>query len=181
MAANLNAQGKYAQAQPLLEKALEIRRRLLTDDHPDTAFSYNNVAANLNAQGKYAQAQPLYEKALEIERRLLTDDHPITAGGYDNFAGNLSAQGKYLEARDQWLRGVKSLDSARLAAVFTGLERAGTRRFSAPPWPQCWPASVSRPRRGSGSRKIWAVASWTSWPHARTIGSHQPSGPASAN
>ena len=36
------------------EKALEIRRRLLTDDHPDTAQSYNNVAANLNAQGKYA-------------------------------------------------------------------------------------------------------------------------------
>ena len=35
MAANLNAQGKYAQAQPLYEKALEIRRRLLTDDHPE--------------------------------------------------------------------------------------------------------------------------------------------------
>ena len=79
VAYNLNAQGKYAQAQPLYEKALEIRRRLLTDDHPDTANSYNNVAANLNAQGKYAQAQPLYEKALEIHRRLLTDDHPDTA------------------------------------------------------------------------------------------------------
>ena len=36
----LYAQGKYAQAQPLLEKALEIRRRLLTDDHPDTAQTY---------------------------------------------------------------------------------------------------------------------------------------------
>ena len=31
---NLNAQGKYALAQPLFEKALEIRRRLLTDEHP---------------------------------------------------------------------------------------------------------------------------------------------------
>ena len=40
-------------------EGLEIHRRLLTDDHPDTAVSYNNVAANLNAQGKYAQAQPL--------------------------------------------------------------------------------------------------------------------------
>jgi Tetratricopeptide repeat len=39
VAMNLNAQGKYAQAQPLLEKALEITRRLLTDDHPDTATS----------------------------------------------------------------------------------------------------------------------------------------------
>ena len=56
---------------PLYEKALEIHRRLLTDDHPDTAKSYGNLAVNLNAQGKYAEAQPLYEKALEIHRRLL--------------------------------------------------------------------------------------------------------------
>ncbi len=98
-AETLTAQGKYAQAQPLFEKALEIRRRLLTDDHPDTAESYNNVADNLNAQGKYAQAQPLYEKALEISRRLLTDDHPDTADSYNNLAFNLNAQGKYAQAQ----------------------------------------------------------------------------------
>jgi tetratricopeptide (TPR) repeat protein len=95
----LNAQGKYAQAQPLYEKALEIRRRLLTDDHPDTAGSYNNLAFNLKAQGKYTQAQPLYEKALEISRRLLTDDHPHTALSYNNLASSLHDQGKYAEAQ----------------------------------------------------------------------------------
>ena len=99
MAANLNAQGKYAQAQPLYEKALEIYRRKLTDDHPVTAGGYNNVALNLNAQGKYAQAQPLYEKALEIRRRLLTDDHPDTAISYGNVAANLGAQGNYAAAQ----------------------------------------------------------------------------------
>ena len=93
------AQGKYAQAQPLLEKALEIRRRLLTDDHPDTAGSYNTVTYILTAQGKYAQAQPLLEKALEIYRRLLTDDHPDTANSYNNLAMNLNAQGKYAQAQ----------------------------------------------------------------------------------
>ena len=35
-----------------MEKALEINRRLLTDDHPDTAFFYINVAGNLMHQGK---------------------------------------------------------------------------------------------------------------------------------
>src|SRR5439155_1136562 len=88
-------QGKYATAQPLFEKSLEIRRRLLTDDHPSTAVSYNNEAQNLAAQGEYAAAQPLYEKALEIDRRLLTDDHPLTALCYDSVAGNLDSQGKY--------------------------------------------------------------------------------------
>jgi tetratricopeptide (TPR) repeat protein len=94
----LDAQGKYAQAQPLYEKALEIRRRLLTDEHPLTAMSYNNLAQNLDAQGKYAQAQPLHEKALGIRRRLLTDDHLDTAGSYNNLAYNLYAQGKYTAA-----------------------------------------------------------------------------------
>jgi len=98
-ATTLKDQGKYARAQPLFEKALEICRRLLTDDHPDTAASYNKVAYILNAQGKSAQAQPLYEKALEIRRRLLTDDHPDTALSYNNLAANLNAQGKYALAQ----------------------------------------------------------------------------------
>jgi tetratricopeptide (TPR) repeat protein len=98
-ATTLDEQGKYAQAQQLYEKALEISRRLLTDDHPDTAESYNSLAYNLNAQGKYTQAQPLYENALEISRRLLTDDHPHTAIGYNNVAHNLDDQGKYAQAR----------------------------------------------------------------------------------
>ncbi|MGO9465624.1 MAG: tetratricopeptide repeat protein [Isosphaeraceae bacterium] len=42
----LSQQGKYAAAQPLYEKALEIYRRRLGDDHPRTAGSYNSVAAN---------------------------------------------------------------------------------------------------------------------------------------
>jgi len=65
---------------------------VLTDNHPDTAASYNNVAYNLTDQGKYAQAQPLYEKALELDRRLLTDEHPDTAAIYNNLAYNLNAK-----------------------------------------------------------------------------------------
>ena len=56
-------QGKDAEAEPLFQKALEIRRRVLGEDHPNTANSYNGVAYNLNAQGKTAEAQPLYQKA----------------------------------------------------------------------------------------------------------------------
>ena len=95
----LGGQGKYAAAEPLREKVLEIRRRLLTDDHPDTAENYNNLAVNLYIQGKYARAQPLFEKALEIRRRALTDDHPDTAASYRNLAANLNAQGKSAQAQ----------------------------------------------------------------------------------
>ena len=94
----LEAQEKYAQAQPLLEKALDERRRLLGDDHPDTAQSCFNAAYMMRSQGKYAQAQPLFERALEIHRRLLGDDHPDTANSYDGLANNLREQGEYARA-----------------------------------------------------------------------------------
>ena len=182
MAVNLDAQGKYAQAQPLYEKALEIRRRLLTDDHPDTAMSYNNLAINLNAQGKYAQAQPLFEKALEIRRRLLTDDHPDTATSYNNLAGNLNAQGKYLEARDRWLQCGEEPGQGPAPGR---LHRTGTRggtKESARPALAAVLARLGQPAEaGSRWRKTWAAACSTSWPPARTGGSHPPSEPDSAN
>jgi tetratricopeptide (TPR) repeat protein len=90
----LEAQEKYAQAQPLFEKVLEICRRRPIDDRRLAADISMWSAANLHGQGKYAQAQPLIESGLEIYRRLLTDDHHYTAAGYIYLAANLNAQGE---------------------------------------------------------------------------------------
>jgi tetratricopeptide (TPR) repeat protein len=95
----LEAKGRYREAQPLYQQALDIRRKVLGEDHADTASSYNNVAYNLNAQGQYAQAQPLYQKALEIRRKVLGEDHPDTAQSYNNVAYNLDSQGRYAQAQ----------------------------------------------------------------------------------
>jgi hypothetical protein len=57
VAANLNAQGHYAEAQPLCGKALAISLRVLGEGHFNTALSYHTVAVNLNAQGHYAKAE----------------------------------------------------------------------------------------------------------------------------
>ena len=64
VAASLDAQGKYAEAQPLYEHAVEIQRRLLGDDHPGTASIYNHLAWNLNAQGKYSEARGRWQQAV---------------------------------------------------------------------------------------------------------------------
>ena len=61
-------QGKYAQADPLYTTALEVRRRILGDLHPDTLQSMSNMATLYTAQGKYAQAEQLYERTLQIRR-----------------------------------------------------------------------------------------------------------------
>jgi tetratricopeptide (TPR) repeat protein len=91
--------GRYAEAQPLLEKALAIYRQALGEDHPQTARGYNDVAYSLANQRKYGEAQPLFEKALAICRKTLGEEHPHTAFGYNNVAGNLHAQWKYGEAQ----------------------------------------------------------------------------------
>jgi CHAT domain-containing protein/tetratricopeptide (TPR) repeat protein len=89
----------HRQAQSALEKILALRRKVLGDDHPDTAAAYNDLAYNLDAQGRYAAAQPLFGKALAILRKALGEDHPKTAVGYSNAARNLHAQGRYAAAQ----------------------------------------------------------------------------------
>jgi tetratricopeptide (TPR) repeat protein len=78
--------GEYVKALPLLEKALGIRERVLGEEHPDTATSYNNLAHLYQSMGDYAKALPLYEKALAICERVLGEEHPSTATSYNNLA-----------------------------------------------------------------------------------------------
>jgi CHAT domain-containing protein/tetratricopeptide (TPR) repeat protein len=99
-ATELLNKGRSREAQPLLENVLAVRRKILGEEHPDTATGYNNLAYNLNAQGKYAAAEEGFLKALAIRRKALGEDHPDTAGSYTNLAANQIAQGKYAEAEE---------------------------------------------------------------------------------
>ena len=97
-AIQLYRQGRYGEAEPRLKQALEIHRRVLGDDHPATATSFNNLALLYRAQGRYGEAEPLFQKALAIRRRILGDDHPDTASSLNNLAELYRAQGRYGEA-----------------------------------------------------------------------------------
>ena len=107
VASNLNAQGRYEEAEPLYRKGLEISQRVLGEEHPSTATSYNNVASNLDDQGRYEEAEPLYRKGLEISQRVLGEEHPSTATSYNNVASNLDDQGRYEEAEPLYRKGLE--------------------------------------------------------------------------
>ena len=47
------AQGRYGEAEPLYQRALKIREKVLGPEHPDVAHSLNNLAALYHAQGRY--------------------------------------------------------------------------------------------------------------------------------
>ncbi len=70
--------GRYAEAEPLFEEALQIREGKLPSDDPERATSLNNLARLYRAQGRYAEAEPLMKRALAIMEKVLGPDHPNT-------------------------------------------------------------------------------------------------------
>ena len=64
------AQGDLADTRRLHEQVLEVRRRVLGEEHPDTIRSMNNLAVILRAQGNLARAHKIYEQVLEVRRIL---------------------------------------------------------------------------------------------------------------
>jgi tetratricopeptide (TPR) repeat protein len=98
VAEQLQARHRYAEAAAVWRDVLGLRRKVLGEEHPDTATSYNEVAVCLNAQGKHAQALPLYEKALAIWKKVLGEEHPDTALSYNNLAFCLNEQGRHAQA-----------------------------------------------------------------------------------
>jgi hypothetical protein len=51
--------GLYPEAQRQAERAVELRRRVLGEQHPDTLESMYLLARSLHSEGKVAQAEPI--------------------------------------------------------------------------------------------------------------------------
>jgi tetratricopeptide (TPR) repeat protein len=98
------SQGRYGEAEPLLEKALELRRSLLGEKHPDFATSLNDLAALYRDQGRYVEAEPLYVQSLSIMEQQLDADHPDVATCLNNLAELYRNQGRYAEAEPLYVR-----------------------------------------------------------------------------
>jgi tetratricopeptide (TPR) repeat protein/predicted Ser/Thr protein kinase len=70
--------GIYPEARNHIEISLNLRRRLLGEDHPDTVSALSDLAILYRDEGQYAQAEPLASKVFEIRRRLLGEQNPDT-------------------------------------------------------------------------------------------------------
>ncbi|MCI0692958.1 CHAT domain-containing protein [candidate division KSB1 bacterium] len=79
------AQGNYAAAEPLLQRAFKIFERALGPDHIKVATSLNNLAQlYYMAQDKYAVADSLLQRALKIREQALGPNHPEVATSLTN-------------------------------------------------------------------------------------------------
>lgn len=78
--------GLYDEAQPLLEEALAIRRRLFGDDSAEIVECLDNLASLYHDRGEYGRAEPLLVHALSIREAALGADHPHVAASLNNLA-----------------------------------------------------------------------------------------------
>jgi serine/threonine protein kinase len=70
--------GEYKLAQEHLERARDLRRKELGDEHPDTLRTLARLGDLYAHLGLMPQSQQTLETALATARRVLGDEHPVT-------------------------------------------------------------------------------------------------------
>ena len=68
--------GRYQDALVMGEKALEFKRRVLPENHPDIGSVMTSLADTYVHLGRYQDALALGEQTLEFRRRVLPANHP---------------------------------------------------------------------------------------------------------
>lgn len=109
-----------AEAQPLLEQALEIKDRVLGAAHPDTVTAVERLRVMLNdllhelGSGTPASPQPLCDRAVRISERVAGYPHERTAISLNNLAVQLWNRGDLAGARQLFEQSIQIRE--RLAA-----------------------------------------------------------------
>lgn len=91
-------QAKYAEAEKLCSRALDISERLPDSQGAVLATSVNSWACLLRAKGDLAGAEPFFRRALDMRRALYGNEHREVATSLNNLAALLHALGEYGEA-----------------------------------------------------------------------------------
>ena len=77
--------GRYEEALPLHQKALEIMLEQLGERHPNVASAYNNLAVLYKSMGRYEEAIAHYQHAINIAQQTLGENHPNTIQATKNY------------------------------------------------------------------------------------------------
>src|SRR5262249_701365 len=80
-------------AQPLFERLLAMREKILGAEHPDTATSLHDLAFVLNEQGDLDGARRHYERAIAIREKTLDPEDMNLTASINNLAIILRKQG----------------------------------------------------------------------------------------
>lgn len=119
-------QGRDAEAEPLLRRALAHREKLLPAGHPQIAESLNGMGLLYRTQGRNGLAEGCWRDALGILERVFGPESTVVASMVNNLAGAKFDQGRYDEAERLLLRSlaIREKAGARAAAAETRADLA---------------------------------------------------------
>ncbi len=95
----LYQQGNFAFSEHLLQQALQINCKVLSQQHPQTAECFHNLGLIYKTQKRYYTSEVYFKQALQIRSEIFGQKHPITANSLNSLAALYCCMGKYEKAK----------------------------------------------------------------------------------
>lgn len=108
----LDAKALFAEAEPLMRRALERAGELFGTDHLNVAVALNNLGQLLLATNRADEAEPMIRRVLEIDENTFGTEHPNVASSLMNLAMLLQETGRHAEAEPLLRRMLKIYQSS---------------------------------------------------------------------
>ena len=108
--------GDHAKAEPLQQRALSIREKVLGPEHAEVGDTLVDLAEIQRATGAYADAEALYARALAILEKALSPEHPKVARALLGLAEVARAQHRPADAVPLAQRAVEVQEQSGVAA-----------------------------------------------------------------
>ena len=87
--------GLRSRAEALLTRVVDIRRRVLVADHPDTLDAMSQLSQIIYFEGRYPDAEKLQRETLAAQQRVLGNNDPRTDLSMSQLAATLAEEGHY--------------------------------------------------------------------------------------
>ncbi|KAJ9133892.1 TPR-like protein [Pleurostoma richardsiae] len=92
--------GRYWEAEALFVQLIEMRKRVLGEEHPDTLISMNNLALTFWNQGRWKEAESLNVQVIKTRKKVQGEEHRDTLTSMGNLASTYRNQGRWKEVEN---------------------------------------------------------------------------------
>ncbi len=96
----------YQESEKWYLESKSIREKVLGSEHPDYAWSLNNLATLYMDMRKYENAEPIFLETKAIREKVLGKEHLDYAGTLNNLANLYAQMGKYLKAEPFYIEAI---------------------------------------------------------------------------
>ena len=117
-------EGRYRMSEELYRQMAETKRSILSERHPSTLESMNNLAVVLEQQLKYEEAESIQRQTLTLRKTVLGEDHIHTLNSMSHLASLLDRKGQHKESEKSHRQ------TLRLAEKILGKDHPSTLVFS---------------------------------------------------